>query len=91
MDGKNTFFFIKPKKTPEIYASRLEYLLNPLCLRIDGTYIPKQKFDLIRISVLHDVTIIWKKSHISNMSKKIIFHNNIAKKLLTNWSKKIVS
>ena len=58
MDGKNTFFFIKPKKTPEICASRLEYFLNPLCLRMYGTYNPNQKFALIRISVLHDVTII---------------------------------
>ena len=45
---------------------------------------PNQKFDLIRISVLHDIITIWNKSTMSKIPKSFSLHNNHNGKLLTN-------
>ena len=42
---------------------------------------------MTKISVLRDVTKIWKKSPISKMSKTFILHNNDAENLLNHWYK----
>ena len=46
-----------------------------------------QTFDTIGISVLLDITNIWKKSTVSRISKTNILRNNNAEKLLTNLEK----
>ena len=52
-------------------------------------YILNQKFDSIRISLLRDITKIWKKLPLSKTSRIFILHdnNNNAKKLSENWWK----
>ena len=45
-------------------------------LIIYGTFSHNQKVDLDRISVLRDVTKIWKKSPVSKMSRTFILHTN---------------
>ena len=45
-------------------------------LKVYGTYIPNQKFDSSKISVLCDLTKIEIKSSILILSKKFILHNN---------------
>ena len=49
-----------------------------------ATYVPNQKFDSIRISVVRDIIKILKKSPMSKMSRTFILHNNSAEILLTN-------
>ena len=46
-----------------------------------------QTFDTIGISVLLDITNMWKKSTVSRISKTNILRNNNAEKLLTNLEK----
>ena len=54
-----------------------------LSLRMYTTYSPDQKFDSIRISVLRDITKIWKKiTHIKDVRN--ILYNNCDEKLLVN-------
>ena len=50
-------------------------------LRMYHTYIPNQKFDLTRISVLRAITKIRNKSPISKISRTLFLHNSLAKKL----------
>ena len=56
-------------------------------LRMYGTYIPHQKFDLIKNSVLRDVTKIRKKSSVLKISKTFILYYNNIEQLLRNRRK----
>ena len=62
--------------------------LTPLAPNVEnllyGTYIPNQKYDPIRISVVCDITKIWWKPPISKILRIFTLHNNNAEKLLTN-------
>ena len=53
------------------------------------TYIPNQKSHSIRISVLWDITKLWKKSATSKMTRTFILHNNNAE-VIQKIVKKIV-
>ena len=52
-------------------------------------YILNQKFDLITISVLRDITKIYKKAQISKMSRTFILQDDNAAKLLIIRQKNI--
>ena len=49
------------------------------------TYIPNEKFDLIRISVLRDIIKAWKKLPISKKTRLFVFHNVINNKLVKKY------
>ena len=48
---------------------------------MNGTYIPNQKFDLMRILLLHDIAEVWNGNQLRQRCQK---HNNNEEKLLTN-------
>ena len=56
-------------------------------LRMYGTYIPNQKFDLMNILGFHVITKIWKLS-ILKTSRTVILHHDNSEKLSINWQKK---
>ena len=64
-------------------------------LRMYGVYICNQKFDSIRISVLRDITKIWKKSPISRISRifraeLILTRSNLRSSLRLNLRSSLV-